>query len=353
VRKISDGCSITLDFVRAISSQLVVIGHGISFCALSTFFRPPNSPWMQNIAVVIFFILSGFLITYSLFSKISKSEYFFGKYFVDRFSRIYAAFIPALIFVALLDYISIKVGSEGYRYFSAFNIKTFIGNILLLNDFPNFKIVTSFGSGRPFWTLAVEWWIYMFVGYLFFLFKRKRISLFNILFLCFLSIIPIYNIVGGRGNGLTLYWLFGSLVLFVWNSNIVKTISRKYIFGFASFFSILSVLRVYKTKIEYDPSFAFLLAFGLLFFAEFFDKTKFNEFVKRSIRFVANYSYTLYLIHYSVYDFLITHYGKGLRIFLIGFFVSNFISYFFGILFEVKLTKKVKKTLYVLMDYKY
>ena len=51
---------------------------------------------MQNIAVLIFFILSGFLITYStLRKKTFARNYSIFNYFIDRFTRIYVAFIPA------------------------------------------------------------------------------------------------------------------------------------------------------------------------------------------------------------------------------------------------------------------
>ena len=101
--KLTKGNSIILDLIRGVSAQLVVIGHGISFFGIFKLVQQPNFPSIQNIAVLIFFILSGFLISYSTFRK---SNYGFKQYFIDRFSRIYTAFIPSLLFVFLLDYSS-------------------------------------------------------------------------------------------------------------------------------------------------------------------------------------------------------------------------------------------------------
>ena len=67
--KLTESNSIFLDLIRGLSSQLVVVGHGISFFGIFTSFHQPNFPWIQNIAVLIFFILSGFLISYSTFRK--------------------------------------------------------------------------------------------------------------------------------------------------------------------------------------------------------------------------------------------------------------------------------------------
>ena len=67
--KLKEGSSVILDFIRGASAQVVVIGHGISFFGIFTFLHEPNFPWMQNIAVLIFFLLSGFLIPYSTIRK--------------------------------------------------------------------------------------------------------------------------------------------------------------------------------------------------------------------------------------------------------------------------------------------
>ena len=97
--------SFCLDFIRVIAILMVVIGHGITFMGIFPFLYYPIVPWMQNVGVVLFFLLSGFLITYSLFTKRNNSNYTFKGYFADRFSRIYSAFIPVLLILVGLDYI--------------------------------------------------------------------------------------------------------------------------------------------------------------------------------------------------------------------------------------------------------
>ncbi|MGB1307441.1 MAG: acyltransferase family protein [Oceanihabitans sp.] len=174
--KLSYSSSVYLDIIRAVSSQLVVVGHAISFLAIFPLIQPPKFPYIQNIAVLVFFILSGFLISYSIFRK---DNYSFKEYFIDRFSRIYAGLIPSILVVFIIDYVNIKLNPEGYNYYNAFNIKTFIGNLFMLEDFPGQVLVTnqpitSFGSGRTLWTLAVEWWLYMAFGYFIIKIWRKK-----------------------------------------------------------------------------------------------------------------------------------------------------------------------------------
>jgi peptidoglycan/LPS O-acetylase OafA/YrhL len=84
-----------------------------------------------------------------------------------------------------------------------------MGNIFMLQDYPGFLFlpdfsISSFGSARPFWTLAIEWWIYLSFGYLILVFlKKDKLSLLNILILLFFSVVPVFNLIIGRGNGLT------------------------------------------------------------------------------------------------------------------------------------------------------
>ena len=103
-----------------------------------------------------------------------------------------------------------------YKYIKAFNVETFIANLFMLQDFPFIIPFTSFGSARPFWTIAIEWWIYLFFGCLVLrLSVGNRNVLVQILIVSFLSIVPMYNFIGGRGNGLTVYWLLGAVVFLV------------------------------------------------------------------------------------------------------------------------------------------
>ncbi|MES2590607.1 MAG: acyltransferase [Bacteroidota bacterium] len=353
-KQLTEGSSLFLDLIRAISVQMVVVGHGISFCSIALFMHPPNFPWIQNIAVVIFFILSGYLISNSIFYKLSTDpHYSFKSYFIDRFSRIYSAFIPALFFVLVMDYISKSKSPEIYSYSDAFDGKTFIGNIFMLQDFPFLKYlhikITSFGSARPLWTLAIEWWIYLWFGVLMInIIKGKKPSWSIMAVFIFLCIVPAYNLFTGRGHGLTLFWLSGVLVGLVYDKYKVIQLSRFAKLGIVIVVIVLAGLRVRMTMEEYDFIFVFLLAGALLMGMELCSKLQINKRTAAIIRIVANYSYTLYLIHYSIYDYLITHYKSAINpntLFIAGFVISNCIAFAIGYYTETRLTKWVKKKL--------
>jgi peptidoglycan/LPS O-acetylase OafA/YrhL len=354
--KLKEGSSVLLDLIRGFSAQVVVIGHGISFFGIFTFLHEPHFPWMQNIAVLIFFLLSGFLISYATFrKKISDHTYDFRHYFADRFSRIYTAFIPSLIFVFILDLISKSLSPLSYGYSNAFDLKSFIGNIFMFQDhsifsfFPN-SLVTSFGSARPFWTLAIEWWIYLSFGYLILvILKKNALRITDMIILSFFSIVPVYNLITGRGNGLTTYWLFGSIVYAVSTLDILNGINRNIKIIFVLLFSGLALKRTYMKMDAYDTIFAFLLAIILWLLIDIFKEINFSKMGIKLIKYNASFSYTLYLVHYSILDFIKTHFDKTANpyiLFGIGFVTVNIISIFIGRYTELTLTKKVKHILY-------
>ena len=72
--------SISLDMLRVFAVQLVLIGHALSYFGLIQL-----NGVIQNTAVVLFFILSGTVISYSTFyKKHIDDNYSFKEYFIDR-----------------------------------------------------------------------------------------------------------------------------------------------------------------------------------------------------------------------------------------------------------------------------
>jgi peptidoglycan/LPS O-acetylase OafA/YrhL len=105
-------------------------------------------------AVIVFFVLSGFVIKYTFERSADKS---FKYYFVRRFIRLY---IP-LFFIFLLGY-GIKCYTEGAMANPEW--KTLLGNIFMLQDVisqkPNVLSAAYMGNG-VLWSLSYEWWFYM------------------------------------------------------------------------------------------------------------------------------------------------------------------------------------------------
>ncbi|PYB84119.1 acyltransferase family protein [Pseudomonas soli] len=155
------GQSTTLNAIRALAAFAVLVGHTLSGVTPISWFGKIMP--FQSLAVVVFFWLSGFLITYHC---LTRKKYSFSEYMIDRFSRIYVLYIPALIisFVVFVLFIG-RAAPTAWDW---------IGHLLQLQHTPFARMIegippiTVFGGNTVLWTIAVEWWLYVFFGIAFF-----------------------------------------------------------------------------------------------------------------------------------------------------------------------------------------
>jgi peptidoglycan/LPS O-acetylase OafA/YrhL len=128
-----------------------------------------------HMAVIVFFVISGFLIGGRTILNIEEKRFDVIDYLVHRFSRIYVVFIPALIIGFILDCLGIRLfnASGIYNHPDQFygnpfgnniaehlSFYIFVGNVIQLQTI----IVSSLGSNGPLWSLANEWWYYILFG---------------------------------------------------------------------------------------------------------------------------------------------------------------------------------------------
>lgn len=325
---LSANSSVLLDLFRGFAAQAVVVGHGISIFALWPALRPPVSPYMQDTAVVVFFVLSGFLITYATLRK--PPTYRFREFFLDRFARIYPALLVVLPVVALVDGISLALDASSYNFRSSFDVPTFVANVFMLQvpsvttelGFP----VAPFGSARPLWTLAIEWWIYMAFGW-FILRGRKSLALW-LPGLAVVAFIPAYFAV--YSSGLVHMWLLASCAYYLVAGRRLAHARRASLVVAMVAFGAMACLLLAHTKQPYDVRFAVLFTGALVSLILLADQLEFRFPVRVAalIRLVANYSFTLYLLHYTVLDFLLQHpaFASAKANFATGFIVANVAS---------------------------
>jgi peptidoglycan/LPS O-acetylase OafA/YrhL len=121
-----------------------------------------------------------------------------------------------------------------------------------------------------------------------------------------LLVVPAYNIIGGRGNGLALMWIFGGALYLVIAHRRIREIRTGTLVMAALGFGALSTLLLHITKEPYDPKYAALFGAALLCGVLAIDRASWQPpaFVAKAIRFVANYSFTLYLLHYTILSLL-------------------------------------------------
>jgi peptidoglycan/LPS O-acetylase OafA/YrhL len=169
-----------LDALRAIAALAVVAAHvrGLFFVdhaqltqsnVVLSFFYFATS--LGHSAVIVFFVLSGFLIAGKVVQMLAHKQWSWTRYLVDRIVRLEIVLIPALILCALIDlagasyfgtnsiYWGQSLGSVivDFRPMKQYNAEILLGNVLFLQ----YIFVPTFGSDSPLWSLSYEFWYYM------------------------------------------------------------------------------------------------------------------------------------------------------------------------------------------------
>lgn len=102
---------------------------------------------------MVFFVLSGFVIGYSIGSKGGQLKT--RTYFLGRFRRIY----PIMVLVMLASYLIMELS---YGAEADFQWKDFVGNLLQLQDAPHpGRAVAPYMYNFVLWSLAYECWFYL------------------------------------------------------------------------------------------------------------------------------------------------------------------------------------------------
>lgn len=148
-----------------------------------------------RISVVVFFVLSGYLVGGQALTAIAAGRFDVREYVVNRLARLYPPLLAALLLTALLDQAGLRWGN-GYGYYDfpntygvagethsitqGANVATGIVNLLFMQTI----VGPTFGSNSPLWSLANEFWYYAFIplaSLLFFRAVRQRVHLLGAL----------------------------------------------------------------------------------------------------------------------------------------------------------------------------
>lgn len=298
---------------------------------------------LGGLGVFTFFAISGFLIAYSVYQKTQDPEYRFRHYFVDRFSRIYSGLIPALILSLI---VAGGIYATNPAYFnhlldaeSPINLQTFSATISMTDMMPSGlfnaastaifgasftpSMISPFGFNSVLWSLVVEWWIYMFFGWVTFglviLLRRETVAgwfkpLFYIV-TAFLSVVLL--VLAYQYSAFIVVWFLGAgVMLAVSNTAIRKKLTGRAATWVLAVFFLAAVAGVGREayNIYTLTHESFSLLFGLSISAAVFlgvfivnnggfpwlSKLLRGKHVVRWSTSLAAFSYTLFLIHYPI-----------------------------------------------------
>jgi peptidoglycan/LPS O-acetylase OafA/YrhL len=318
VPKLGPASSSFLDLCRGLSASVVLLAH-----AQSIFHIDIHLPVYGSFGVAIFFLLSGFLITISLARHLQKDNSEFHVFLSDRFARIATPFLPVLLIVAILNLFFIQ-GNWGQPQGVNRGLYALLGNALFLADYPMFQVIYNhwnisdyyvrpYNSAEPFWTVPIEFWIYIFVGLSSFisLGRRKLNPLLAGTGLALSAPVIIWNSFAGGAGSLTLIWFLGSAFGFLWIVLQRSPAIKLEWVGLALLLYGIVCLTGRILKVSFNPyevQTAVLMA-SVMFGVSFLLQPLSNEnwgFGKVA-RGMASYSYSLYLVHNTVIVIMYEH----------------------------------------------
>lgn len=299
--------SIYLDLVRFLAACLVYIFHTNQRLIVSEIL--PISRYGHS-AVVVFFVLSGYVIAYITATK----ENTLLRYTASRLSRIYSVAIPALVLTLLLDSIGRELSPALYDYpYDQFVVRLLAG-LFFGNEIWAISITTF--SNVPYWSICYEMWYY--VAFALFVFLPRRVGLWamaglalvlgpKIVLLAPLWMLGVllYDWKRAQNLSLALSWALlaisvAGIVLWHWFD--LAALSGAWIKAtFGAY--------VYKT-LAFSQTFPADYLLGILVFINFIAMRRIAEqlgafflYIERPVRLLASYTLTLYLLHQPLFLF--------------------------------------------------
>jgi len=304
-------------------------------------------------SVMIFFVISGFLISKSAISSLSNNM--FKIYLSNRLVRLYIVLIPALFITYILDYININYFGE-YLGESTLqmivdrtNIETFIGNSLFLQEI----FFSRFGSNGPLWSLAYEFWYYIiFPLSIIFFYKKTILQKIISLLLLLIILITLPMVI----LKFFIVWLIGVSIWFIKEPLIKNPLIPFLLFLIILIISTLELFQKFPFGIIMTLSIA--ISFALVLNSlRFYDRYIFTiKFFNSVANFLSDISFSLYLNHFPLILLLnsylifineniynVNSFYLGLIYLLILVIVLFFVNFMY--LFTEKHTFKVQKVM--------
>lgn len=162
---------------------------------------------MGHEAVVVFFVLSGYCIASSILSRQARGAWALSEYLLDRVGRLWTVLLPALAVTVAVDALGIALtdaalyrGIQGTAVIMV-DVAARASPLVALGNaaFLQTLLVPTFGSNGALWSLANEFWYYVWFPPLLMLLGRLRRTGLAILAAlvtaaCFTALLPGFAI---------------------------------------------------------------------------------------------------------------------------------------------------------------
>ncbi|KFC24576.1 acyltransferase family protein [Chryseobacterium sp. FH1] len=327
-----------LQIFRGIACLLVVFHHG--YANFEYFIYKLNVPFIEFISkngkygVDFFFVLSGFIITYTTY-KYKNNKTYLKTYILNRIFKIYIPYLPISVIVLLL-----------YKFTPLTNVDRPISVLTSLTLFPLGETALVVA-----WTLVFEVFFYIIFSVNFFSSK-----VWNVFVPFWVVAIILVNYLGTLSNNVFFNLIFNLYNLeFILGFLVAVLIKKEIKFNvYLTVFSVLLLLCAFvwmRTNqfefFKFSSHLIIALSCSILVYLSIHVwNWKINQ--KNILMLIGNSSYSLYLVHTLFFGimFRLIPVTKSKPIALLEFFtliaVCCFISYIYYLVFEKKITSFFK-----------
>ncbi len=300
--------SIYLDLVRFGAACLVYLYHSNQRWLITD--KLPFSNYGHT-SVIVFFVLSGYVIAHVT----ERKENDWVSYSASRASRVYSVVLPALVLTLVLDAVGRHLLPDVYSGypFDQLLVRS-LASLLMLNEVWFVSITTL--SNVPYWSITYEFWYYVLFGLVTFLPGRVGLVAAGLLLLALgpkialLAPLWIAGVVLQRWKALARLPEWASWLLVV--SSLAGLVGLHVAeFPEAANAWLQSWLGVALHKqLTFSKFFVGDYLIGALVFANFAGMMAVAERLKSlflkvetPVRFLAGYTFTLYLLHQPLFLF--------------------------------------------------
>ena len=303
----------SLDLVRALAAMAVLLDHWRNIFFVD-FGQVASNRWLWVIpyiltsaghqAVVVFFVLSGYLVGGSTVRAMDNGRWGWRSYLLHRGVRLWVVVVPGMLLCALFDEIGLRCklapnlygGLSGNHMIGNVAVThtpaIFWGNIFFLQTI----FVSTFGSDGALWSLANEFWYYLLFPLSMVVaisaFRGKRGFVAGCLACGMIVVLLVY------GPSILLYfpiWMAGAILATVPAKPLRPTIRMTAWIGYSLVFLLSARLDAVNLVFR---DYVLALATVAFLWVILSDRRRFAaSALSTSIRTTARFSFTLYVVH--------------------------------------------------------
>jgi peptidoglycan/LPS O-acetylase OafA/YrhL len=374
--------SVHLDAIRGAAALVVLLGHNrdLYFSSLNGDQNDANGVvsgqtlgagqapaakgqiTIGNEAVMIFFVLSGYLVGGGVIRALRHNTWSWKNYLTKRLTRLWVVLIPALLLGVALDFAGLHLYPSPTSIYAGppqqsvvhdvaehLRLSVIAGNAIFLQG----SRVSTAGSNDSLWSLSNEFWYYIAFPAVLLAFRKNQAPWLRGVYLLFFAAIAL--LVGKNISILFFIWVLGALV-----SVIPLRVPRSAAKIIGSTLAILIPVVFVVVRRAHLPYLAaqWIVAsyFAFVLYLLLHQTQRAGEGIYANIaRFFSRISYTLYLVHLPLAIFLCAYINdpwhrwdktpRNLAIFLGSNVGLVLFSYLFYLAFEAN-TDRVRQLLF-------